>query len=259
MAAAEAGVDNYISKLTEDHTYYGDYVHPGEATRKDAAGVVGKAGLAWTGALDVDVPQRSRQVAGHRERLRVRPADHPADPGEPAREDHVERAQDRQHDEHPHDRGARTGGVGGRLPDGVQRRRELREHRHAPGQDLRRHRQQQREAQHRPCRRRLRRPLRRGLHHAVTDVQEQRQGLQLEHDPLGDPERDQLQHLHELARGPEDGGPDHRRRLPRRLDQGRVEAHVQRRRHGHRCASCKKTERARTSPTPRPRARRRPP
>ena len=62
MAAAEAGVDNYISKLTQDHTYYGDYVHPGEATRKDAAGVVGKAGLAWT-ALDVDVPEWSRHVA----------------------------------------------------------------------------------------------------------------------------------------------------------------------------------------------------
>lgn len=50
MAAAEAGIDNYISKLTEDHTYYGDYVHPGEATRKDSNGKVGAAGTAWTGA-----------------------------------------------------------------------------------------------------------------------------------------------------------------------------------------------------------------
>ncbi len=50
MAAAEAGVDDYISKLTEDHTYYSDYVHPGEATRKDASNKVGTPGQVWAGA-----------------------------------------------------------------------------------------------------------------------------------------------------------------------------------------------------------------
>jgi len=56
MAAAEAGVDNYISKLTEDHTYYDDYVHPAEATRKDANGVTAKAKAAWTGAATWSYP-----------------------------------------------------------------------------------------------------------------------------------------------------------------------------------------------------------
>jgi hypothetical protein len=56
MAAAEAGVDNYISKLTEDHTYYDDYVHPAEATRKDANGVTAKAKAAWTGAITWTYP-----------------------------------------------------------------------------------------------------------------------------------------------------------------------------------------------------------
>src|SRR4051794_35167830 len=56
MAAAEAGVDNYISKLTEDHTYYDDYVHPGEASRKDASGVTAQAKAAWTGAATWTYP-----------------------------------------------------------------------------------------------------------------------------------------------------------------------------------------------------------
>ena len=50
MAASEAGIDDYLSKLTEDHTYYGDYVHPAEATRRDASGKTGTAGTTWTGA-----------------------------------------------------------------------------------------------------------------------------------------------------------------------------------------------------------------
>jgi len=56
MAAAEAGVDNYVSKLTEDHTYYGDYVHPGEATRKDASNKVGTPGQVWAGAATWTYP-----------------------------------------------------------------------------------------------------------------------------------------------------------------------------------------------------------
>jgi hypothetical protein len=56
MAAAEAGIDDYISKLTEDHTYYADYVHAAEATRKDAANKVGTPGQAWTGAATWTYP-----------------------------------------------------------------------------------------------------------------------------------------------------------------------------------------------------------
>jgi len=50
MAAAEAGIDDYIAKLTEDHAYFSHYVHPGESTRKDASNVTAGAGQAWTGA-----------------------------------------------------------------------------------------------------------------------------------------------------------------------------------------------------------------
>jgi hypothetical protein len=56
MAAAEAGVDNYISKLTEDHTYYNDYVHAAEATRQDSSGKIGRAGQAWIGAATWTYP-----------------------------------------------------------------------------------------------------------------------------------------------------------------------------------------------------------
>src|SRR5581483_7171517 len=35
--AAEAGVDDYISKLIDDRLYYVHFVHPGEATRRSTA------------------------------------------------------------------------------------------------------------------------------------------------------------------------------------------------------------------------------
>lgn len=54
--AAEAGIDDYIAKLTEDRLYYGHFVHPAEDDRSpaadqlaDASGVRRWAGdLAWT-------------------------------------------------------------------------------------------------------------------------------------------------------------------------------------------------------------------
>lgn len=46
--AAEAGVDDYVSKLVDDRLYYLHYVHPGEATRQSGASTVA-AGGAWTG------------------------------------------------------------------------------------------------------------------------------------------------------------------------------------------------------------------
>jgi Tfp pilus assembly protein PilX len=56
LAAAEAGVDDYIAKLTQDHTYFQHYVHPGEATRKDANNVTGAAGTTWTGTTTWTYP-----------------------------------------------------------------------------------------------------------------------------------------------------------------------------------------------------------
>jgi hypothetical protein len=56
LAAAEAGADDYIAKLTEDHTYFQHYVHPGEATRRDGAGVTRAAGQTWTGTTTWSYP-----------------------------------------------------------------------------------------------------------------------------------------------------------------------------------------------------------
>jgi len=64
MAAAEAGVDNYISKLTEDRNYYSHYVHPGEATRRDGSGHVGTPGQTWTGAATWTYPNGKDTWAG---------------------------------------------------------------------------------------------------------------------------------------------------------------------------------------------------
>jgi hypothetical protein len=56
MAAAEAGVQDYTAKLTEDHLYFSHYVHPGESTRKDASNVTAGAGQAWTGGTTWSYP-----------------------------------------------------------------------------------------------------------------------------------------------------------------------------------------------------------
>lgn len=46
--AAEAGIDDYVSKLVDDRLYYLHYVHPGEATRTSSGGSTVAGGLAWT-------------------------------------------------------------------------------------------------------------------------------------------------------------------------------------------------------------------
>jgi len=49
--AAEAGIDDYVSKLVDDRLYYLHYVHPGEATRREPGGTdvsSGGAQAAWT-------------------------------------------------------------------------------------------------------------------------------------------------------------------------------------------------------------------
>jgi hypothetical protein len=45
--AAEAGIDDYLAKLTEDHVYYAHFVHPGESTRKPPSGANKSAGERW--------------------------------------------------------------------------------------------------------------------------------------------------------------------------------------------------------------------
>jgi hypothetical protein len=46
--AAEAGIDEYISKLVDDRLYYVHFVHPGEATRRStASGRTVAAGATW--------------------------------------------------------------------------------------------------------------------------------------------------------------------------------------------------------------------
>lgn len=49
--AAEAGVDDYIAKLTEDRLYYAHRVHPAESTRRAPNGAVASAGQQWTSDL----------------------------------------------------------------------------------------------------------------------------------------------------------------------------------------------------------------
>lgn len=45
--AAEAGIDDYVAKLTEDHLYYTHFVHPAEDARKSSGGVTIATGAAW--------------------------------------------------------------------------------------------------------------------------------------------------------------------------------------------------------------------
>jgi hypothetical protein len=47
--AAEAGLDDYIAKLTQDHEYYLHYVHPAESPRRTAGGVTVNPGSVWPG------------------------------------------------------------------------------------------------------------------------------------------------------------------------------------------------------------------
>lgn len=54
--AAEAGIDDYIAKLVDDHLYYAHYVHAGEATRRDTGGAIVAAGSPWSGSLTWTYP-----------------------------------------------------------------------------------------------------------------------------------------------------------------------------------------------------------
>jgi hypothetical protein len=47
--AAEAGLDDYISKLTQDHEYHLHFVHPAESTRRSTSGALTTASNPWSG------------------------------------------------------------------------------------------------------------------------------------------------------------------------------------------------------------------
>lgn len=49
LHAAEAGVNDYIAKVTEDHLYYGHQVHPAEDRRTRLTGDTVAPGAAWPG------------------------------------------------------------------------------------------------------------------------------------------------------------------------------------------------------------------
>ena len=159
--AAEAGLDDYLSKLVDDKTYYLHHVHPAESTRRPTAGAdvdplpngttcnatkTGALGIDWTGTADLGSEHRQRQgqLVPARQRLRVQPADHAAQRHEREHPDPLHRPEDLQprvldlelvrpwHEHHPV---ARRAGMGAlvaavRLPDDhelrLQRRRRLR-------------------------------------------------------------------------------------------------------------------------------------
>jgi hypothetical protein len=47
LHAAEAGLRDYMAKLTEDKRYYLNHIHPGESTRRSTGGVDRTAGQTW--------------------------------------------------------------------------------------------------------------------------------------------------------------------------------------------------------------------
>ena len=54
--AAEAGINDYTSKMVEDSLYYSHLVHPGESTRKATNGTLVAAGGTWTYSLSWTYP-----------------------------------------------------------------------------------------------------------------------------------------------------------------------------------------------------------
>jgi hypothetical protein len=54
--AAEAGVQEYVSKVTDDSSYFLRFVHPAESTRRSATFVSVPAGGAWNGSLNWTYP-----------------------------------------------------------------------------------------------------------------------------------------------------------------------------------------------------------
>ncbi|MCU1372952.1 MAG: hypothetical protein JWO68_238 [Actinomycetia bacterium] len=60
LQVAEAGINDYIAKLTEDHQYYAHRTHAGEATRRNSTtGTLVAKGQAWDGTLGWTYPNGS--------------------------------------------------------------------------------------------------------------------------------------------------------------------------------------------------------
>ena len=83
--AAEAGIHAYMSKLVDDSVFYNHYLAKGESTRRSTNGFTVTGSGDDERGVDVrarlDVPERLRQVVRARQRLRVQPQDHAAEPG----------------------------------------------------------------------------------------------------------------------------------------------------------------------------------
>ena len=171
--AAEAGVDEYISKLIDDRLYYVHFVHPGEATRQSTASgrlVAAEAtwqqadGNSWTYPRGKDTWYGAAQLGnGYEYNLEIVPPI-----GGAADDPHrLDGAAGRRH-RRPRLARARDAGapvVGLRLPDGRRRRHHVRRRRDDVREDLCRHRRERRRAQ-RPARRHgVRRHLRGGQRH----------------------------------------------------------------------------------------------
>ena len=81
-AAAEAGINEYVAKLLNDTQYYAQYVAPGEATRQSGVNVVSSVLPGRAGDVDLrhhlDISERQGRVGRPRQRLLLRPGDHPA-------------------------------------------------------------------------------------------------------------------------------------------------------------------------------------
>ena len=60
LHAAEAGLNDYIAKTTEDHLYYSHFVHPAEDTRARLSGGTVAAGTAWPGDPSWTYPTRKQ-------------------------------------------------------------------------------------------------------------------------------------------------------------------------------------------------------
>lgn len=77
--AAEAGIDDYLAKLIDDHLYYAHEVHPGEATRRASTGQEVGAGSIWAYGLTWSYPYPNetggwRQLSnGYEYRLKITP------------------------------------------------------------------------------------------------------------------------------------------------------------------------------------------
>ena len=95
--AAEAGIDDYISKLVDDRLYYAHQVHPGrghaQGCRRHQRRRRQRLGLQPR----LDVSERRRQLAAAGQRLRVQPPGHSAHGGRALDQDSRDRPQGRQH------------------------------------------------------------------------------------------------------------------------------------------------------------------